>query len=50
MTTEKKADFVISKYNEAQLSTTCSTYNQKVFNDTVKGFEKWLLEQVVSKK
>ena len=47
MTTDKeKEDFVIRKYNEAELSTTCSTYNQEGFDATVKGFESWLVETV----
>jgi hypothetical protein len=47
MPTEKeKEDFVIGKYNQAQLSTTCSTYNQEGFDATVKGFEQWLLESL----
>jgi hypothetical protein len=43
---KEKEDFVIGKYNQAQLSTTCSTYNQEGFDSTVKGFEQWLLESL----
>ena len=47
MPTEKeKEDFVIGKYNQAQLSTTCSKYNQETFNNTVREFEQWLLESL----
>lgn len=42
-------DFVIGKYNEALLSITCSTYTQGEFDNVVKVFEKWLLEEAGSK-
>ena len=38
-------DFVIGKYNEALMSITCSTYTQGDFDNTVKVFERWLLEE-----
>lgn len=45
-TPKEKEDFVIRKYNEAELSTTCSTYNQELFNQTIQEFESWLVESV----
>lgn len=45
-TPKEKEDFVIRKYNEAELSTTCSTYNQERFNQTIQEFESWLVETV----